>query len=63
MIQKENVFFLLILHFEQWADISKMKIVIVMMNYEMRIGLPRRRPSRHQETTGVFVYKRFEFST
>ena len=26
-----------------------MRIVIVMMNYEMRIGLPRRRPSRHQK--------------
>ena len=40
---------LLILLFKQWADILKMEIVIVMMNYEMRIGLPRRQPSRRQE--------------
>ena len=47
---KTLVFCLLLLLLKQWADILEMKIVIVMMNYEMRRGLPRRQPSRHQET-------------
>ena len=46
---KSLVFCLLLLLLKQWADILEMKIVIVMMNYEMRRGLPRRQPSRHQE--------------